>query len=207
MISKTVIMRILEYKDALIRMNRLGVEKVSSQSLGELIGIKTELVRKDFSLLKIPGNKKAKYDVINLIESIDSVFSSESIQKAIIVGFGKIGKALLMNESFKNKHITISACFDVDPDKLNIYLKPPILPLEELANFTRENSIKLGIITVPETKAQDVFDIMYFAGIRAFLNFTPANIISHNDTFITNIRIAHELQYLTYQLNNIENQE
>lgn len=207
MISKTVIMRILEYKDALIRMNRLGVEKVSSQSLGELIGIKTELVRKDFSLLKITGNKKAKYDVINLIESIDSVFSSESIQKAIIVGFGKIGKALLMNESFKNKHITISACFDVDPDKLNIYLKPPILPLEELANFTRENSIKLGIITVPETKAQDVFDIMYFAGIRAFLNFTPANIISHNDTFITNIRIAHELQYLTYQLNNIENQE
>jgi len=200
--SKTIIMRILEYKDALIRMKRLGVEKVSSRSLGELIGVKNDLVRKDFSLLEIHGNKKAKYDVKELIENIEAVFSSGDIQKAIIVGFGKIGKALLMNESLKNKNIVISSCFDIDPDKLNMNLTPPILPLEELGNYIKANSIKLGIITVPETKAQDVYDLMYFAGIRAFLNFTPANIVAGNDAFITNIRIDHELQYLLYQLNN-----
>ena len=70
MISRTQIMRLLKYKNALRRMKSFGFIKAYSNNLGDAIGITSVQVRKDFSLFNISGNKKGGYNIDDLLEQI-----------------------------------------------------------------------------------------------------------------------------------------
>ncbi|MBN2770714.1 MAG: redox-sensing transcriptional repressor Rex, partial [Spirochaetes bacterium] len=66
MINRKRIIRLIRYKNVLKRILNSGEERVFSNILAELTGEKSTQVRKDFSLLKITGNKKSGYDINEL---------------------------------------------------------------------------------------------------------------------------------------------
>ncbi len=72
--------------------------------------------------------------------------------------------------------ITVAAGFDVNPEKVNYKGDIPILTMDKIEDFIKEKKIKVGVITVPESAATAVYEIMSNAGIKGFLNFSPVDL-------------------------------
>jgi redox-sensing transcriptional repressor len=199
--NRKCITRLSRYKNALKRLKALGFIKVFSDNLSDAAGVTPSQVRKDFSLFGITGNKRGGYKVDELIEQIQIILGKNEIQRVILVGAGRIGAALLRYKGFEEGGVRIVAAFDIDPAKYLPNDAVPIRPLEEMTQFIRDEKIRVGIITVPDSAAQRIAEIMAAAGIKGILNFAPIQLRGTDEVVINNINLESELENLIYFVN------
>ncbi|MDP3041863.1 MAG: redox-sensing transcriptional repressor Rex [Candidatus Omnitrophota bacterium] len=199
--NKLCIMRLSKYKSALYRLKSLGFVRIFSDNLADAVEVTSSQVRKDFSIFDISGNKRGGYKIDELIEKINTILGKDELQKVVIIGVGKLGSALMHYTGFEKEGIKIVAAFDIDALKFKHKDKTPVLPLAELPEFVRKNNIKIGIITVPATAAQQVVEIMLPAGIKGVLNFAPIQLRGNDDCQINNVNLEVELENLIYFVN------
>ncbi len=212
--NKEIILRLSKYKRLLQKLKALGLEKVFSNNLGDALGVTSALVRKDFSCLKIKGNKRGGYVIDELIAEIDTILGKNNPLEIIVVGCGKIGTAIMQYNGLARDGITVAAGFDILPDKVSYKGDILILPMSELDNFVHDRQIKVGVIAVPESAATEVFEKMIKAGILGYLNFSPVELKCTKDSqipldskscyVINNINLAVEIENLFYHVNKKE---
>lgn len=156
---------------------REGVEKASCTRIAEDLGLISVQVRKDLSMTGIAGRPKVGYNINELIHKIESFLGWDKKRKAVLVGAGALGGAILGYSGFADHGLHICAAFDVDVQKIGTSIRScPVCSLDELESFVKNNQIVIGIITVPQNVAQDVADIMVKAGIRAIWNYSPVRL-------------------------------
>ena len=208
--NKELIIRLSKYKHLLQKFKALGLERVFSNNLGDAIDVTPALVRKDFSVLDLPGNKRGGYNIDEILERLNQRLGPEGAKEVIIVGCGKIGSALLEYGGFKNNGIRVTAGFDVVPEKVHTASNVPVYHVDRMAQFVQDHDIQVGVIAVPENAASEVLDHMVEAGIRGVLNFAPVELKCPkkcvNDDCpvkctIHNINIGHEIENLFYLIN------
>jgi redox-sensing transcriptional repressor len=207
--NKDFILRLTKYKRLLYKLKALGFERVFSNNLGDAIGVTPALVRKDFSTLNLPGNKRGGYHIDTLIEKLDKLLGRDRPQHVVVVGCGRIGTALMEYSGFNTDGITIVAGFDIAPESVGKTGGVPVHHIDELESFSKEHEIKVGIITVPDAEASRILDKMIDAGIRGILNFAPVELKCTRTNCphgvkIHNVNIALELEHLFYQVNSEE---
>lgn len=172
-------------------------EFVSSSSIAAGLGFGDVQVKKDLSAVCGKGRPKTGYKVSDLIADVKKALSKDKETEAVLVGFGKLGRAIGDYDGFKKFGLRISAVFDADPEKIGKTMGgKTILPLEKFKAFCENKGIKIGIITVPSTAAQKVCDLMTESGIKAIWNFAPAKITAGNDVIIKNEDLSLSLAYL-----------
>ncbi len=205
--NKRVISRLSKYKNSLYRLRNLGFKKIFSEYLAEAVGATSSQVRKDFSMFGITGNKRGGYNIDELLEKLNFILGKDEIQKVVLVGAGNLGRALINYAGFERDGIKLVACFDIDPAKINPANHPvPVFALSELEGYIAENNIKVGIISVPEMAAQEVFNTMTAAGIKGILNFAPIQLRGNDDCYVNNINLEMELENIIYFVNANEKQ-
>ncbi len=203
--NKNCVIRLSRYKNALYRLQSLGFVRVFSDNLADAIGVLPSQVRKDFSLFGITGNKRGGYNIDSLIEKLNTILGKDQLQKVVIVGTGNIGSALMKYKGFEKEGISIAACFDIDPAKINRQAKIPVLPLEELKDFARANQIKIGVIATPDVAAQSALEMMLSAGIKGVLNFAPLRLRAPaEEIVINNVNLELELENVIYFVNALD---
>jgi len=175
-LHKGIILRLAKYLRVLRQLKSLGFVKVFSNNLGDAIGVTPAVVRKDFSQISIPGNKRGGYNIDVLIEEIHIVLGRRATFPVVVAGCGRLGSALLNFREFEREGIRVVAGFDKDPARIARDATPPVLPVEELPDFVKDHEIEVGIIAVPDEAASEVFDAMIGAGVRGFLNFTTVQL-------------------------------
>ena len=136
-LNQGIVLRLARYLRVLEQLKTLGFVKIFSNNLGDAIGVTPAVVRKDFSTLNIPGNKRGGYNVDVLISEISSVLGKKEVQQIIVVGCGRIGGALTAYREFPKEGIQIAAGFDTDPEKLDSNADIPVLPLSDLKEFVQ----------------------------------------------------------------------
>ncbi len=197
MTQKDMIQRLVRYKNALQKFKSLGLTRVFSDNLGEAAGISAALVRKDISLAGLTvGNKRGGYPIDALLQGLDALLGTDTQQRVILVGCGKIGTALMHYTGFSAESIQIVAGFDNKPDRLAPDAAVPILPVGQLPAYVKENGIQVAILAVPETAAAAVFDQLAAAGIQGVLNFSPVQLKPAPSLVVQNINIAFEIENL-----------
>lgn len=201
--NEDILYRLIQYKKVAMKMKELGFLRVFSVNLADALNISPVKVRKDFSQFHIKGRNKGGYDVDYLINKIDEILGKEGVEKVIVVGVGNIGSALINYPGFENVGIKIVAGFDIDPDKIKEDREPPILHLNKMEDFIKQNGVKIGIIAVPEVAAQRVAELMVSYGIKGILNFSPAKLKVKNCT-VKDVHIETELENLVYFVKNQE---
>ena len=199
--NKLCIMRLSKYKAALYHLKSLWFVRIFSDNLADAVEVTSSQVLKDFSIFDISGNKRGGYKIDELIEKINTILGKDELQKVVIVGLGKLGSALMQYTGFEKEGIKIVAGFDIDTSKLKLKEKGLILPLGALPEFVRKNNIKMGIITVPATAAQQVAEVMLSAGIKGILNFAPLQLRGNDECVINNVNLEVELENLIYFVN------
>ena len=199
MISKQAIARLSIYKRSLQLLRENGVEQVSSQTLGKIVGINPAQIRKDLALLGSFGVKKVGYNIDRLIAILSQILGITESQKVILVGAGNIGSALLSYRGFDKEGINIVAAFDIDPGKRHGQkFSVPVYPMDRLGSFIRRHRIRIAVLAVPAQAAQEVADNLVRLGIRGVLNFAPIAISVPPNVVVSYINLANELERLIY---------
>lgn len=198
-ISKETILRLSQYKNVAVKLKSLGFIKVFSDNLADALGISSSLVRKDFALFDIKGNKRGGYSVDQLIAELDIILGKDKPQNIIVVGCGRIGSALINYYRYPKDGITVTAGFDISPEVTSkTETKIPIYDITELQSFIKKNNIKIAIICVSEDSATSITEKLVNYGIEGILNFTPVLLKSSNGCFISNINIKSEIENIFY---------
>ena len=173
----------------------------SATAIASELGLNPVLVRKDLAMVSSSGRPKVGYMVAQLVSEIEDFLGYENVRRAVLVGAGNLGKALLASDAFDNHGFQILAGFDTDPDtQWSAKNGKPIYPMAELEDFCLHNNIHIGIITVPPEYAQRVCDQLTSSGIRAIWNFTSANLSVPDEIAVKNEDLTVSLALLSKEL-------
>ena len=97
----TTIERLPLYYRCVQKLDSKGVEVISSQELGEMIGIPSTQVRKDLSYYGEFGRRGVGYEVDNLVKNLERILGLNESWELILVGAGNLGQALVNYGGFK----------------------------------------------------------------------------------------------------------
>ncbi|MEP0804400.1 MAG: redox-sensing transcriptional repressor Rex [Chloroflexota bacterium] len=200
-IPDIIIGRLPIYLRALQRLAEKGVHNTSSQELGEMIGISAAQIRKDISQFGEFGKQGTGYSVPFLIERLQDILKVNRVWDVIIVGMGDMGHALARYNGFVNRGYQVTMLFDNDPAKIGQKVNDlEIFSTDTLVDKVKQNKIKIAMLTVPASAAQEVADLLVKAGIRAILNYAPIHLNVPKDVQVQHIDPAAHLQRMTYYL-------
>ena len=199
MTVKKSVKRLLQYRLFLLRLKELGFKSVFSHYIAEEIGVSSEQVRKDFSLNKIKGNKKAGYDIDSTLETLNDLFGRSEIRNVVLMGLGNLGRAMVYNnKNFLINKFQIVAAFDINPNKRKAIENVSVYKPEELQMIINKYNIKTAILTVPVISAQIVCNELIEAGITGIMSFVPIVLKIPRHVTVNNINLCNELEATTY---------
>lgn len=199
----TTIERLPLYYRCVEKLNSQGIEVISSQELGDMIGIPSTQVRKDLSYYGEFGRRGVGYEVQNLIRNLKKILGLDKSWDLLLVGAGNLGQALVNYGGFKNLGLNINYVLDNDVDKIGSQLgDTEIGDIENLEETITNNEINIAILAVPAERAQMVADRLVQAGIEAIWNFTPTRLDIPEKIEVKNEDLSIGLISLTYHLSN-----
>jgi len=190
--------RLSQYKAALQRLEKKGVERTHAETISTHIGIPAAQIRKDFSLFGIRGNKRGGYNVIELLEELKNILGLNRDIPVILVGYGNLGKALTHYPSFHEGCVRIVAAFDPGVGLLSNQPPIPVYPPSSIPSFLKNNPVKHAILAVPNEVAQSSFDKLYENGVRGFINFSTISLNVPDDAYVNNVDLELELETVIF---------
>ena len=200
-IPDIIISRLPVYLRALQRMAEKGVKTTSSQDLGEHVGISAAQIRKDISQFGEFGKQGTGYSIAFLMDKLREILKVNRIWDVAIVGVGDMGHALARYQGFANRGFRVAMIFDNDASKIGQKVGEfTIQDASKMVERIRSAKIKMAMMTVPASAAQEVADKLIQAGVKAILNYAPANINVPDSVHIQYIDPCTHLQRMTYYL-------
>ena len=140
-------------------------------------GLDPVLTRKDLAMVGVPGKPRRGYPAKDLLEAINHALGWDNTTDAILVGAGSLGHALLGYSGFEEQNLSISLAFDANPELIGQKLHGiKVCPMEDLPRIVKRLKIKVAILTVPNSAAQECTDQLVAAGICGILNFTTVQV-------------------------------
>lgn len=198
-IPRKAIYRLSVYMRCLQRLKANEIRTVSSEALAKAARVKSTQLRKDLTYFGQFGTRGLGYDVEQLSKMISDLLGTTSLQPVILVGVGNLGLALLSYKGFEQEGFEIIAAFDIEAQrKREKPSNPPLYPMERLPEIVEKHGVKMAIITVPASAAQEVANELIDAGITGILNFAPIVLHVPDDVMVNNVNLAIELENLSY---------
>jgi redox-sensing transcriptional repressor len=202
-VPKVVVSRLSLYLRELQRLEAAGQETISSGQLGTLLGFSDAQVRKDLGFFGQFGYPGVGYRCDELIRAMRDILGTNHPWAVAMVGVGNLGQALLGYRGFGRQNFAIAAAFDADPAKVGRIIQGiRIQPLDELAGTIRAKGIRLGMIVVPATGAQEAADRLVAAGIEGIVNFAPVTLALPAHVQDVGVDLAIELEQLSFAVTN-----
>jgi len=200
-IPDIIISRLPIYLRALRHMQAEGKLSTSSQELGERIGISAAQIRKDLSQFGEFGKQGTGYDIAYLIEQLREILRVERVWDVALVGMGDMGHALSRYQGFSDRGFRVAMVFDNDPAKIGGQVGNYIVrDAKELVAAIQASGIKLVMLCVPASAAQEVTNQQVEAGVKAILNYAPINLNVPAGVRVQYLDPSIGLQRMTYYL-------
>lgn len=180
-----------------------GQHTASSDELAHLCGTTPAQVRKDLSFFGSFGKRGLGYPVHELTAHLRQILGLEREWKVVIIGAGKIGAALANYRGFKQRGFRVAGVYDNSPEKIgHPWGEAIVRDIADLETDLRGEDSIIAVLAIPSEDAQDVVDRMIAAGVRAILNFAPAQISVPPHVSLKSVNMAMELEGLSFALTN-----
>jgi redox-sensing transcriptional repressor len=200
-VPEVVIMRLPQYVRALTQLLDQGTEVVSSQQLGQQIQITPAQIRKDLSYFGRFGKQGRGYTVRYLLEALRHILGLDREWQVGVVGVGRLGRAILSYPGFGPEGFSVVAAFDADPRQVGQMVGGIMVqPVHRMQEVVEETGIRIAIVAVPASEAQEVVDRLVESGIRAIINYAPISAQVPPHVTVRNIDPVLALQSITYYL-------
>ena len=200
-IPPIAIARLSVYARNLERLDKKGVEVVSSVRLADACGINPAQIRKDLAYFGQFGVRGVGYYVKELLREIRKILRLDKKWRLALVGAGNLGTALLRHAEFLDRSYTFVAVFDRKPKRIGASIGGiEISPVEDMNHVVKDRGAEIGVIAVKPTWAQKAADMLVSTGIRGILNFAPTQLQCPANVFIENVDFSIKLEALYYRL-------
>ncbi len=208
-VSPAVIKRLPRYFRYLRELIRNGKMRISSNELSKMMNVTASQIRQDLNCFGGFGQQGYGYNVKYLYAKISEILGVNCNFKAIIVGAGNLGRALVRNPMFTKRGVSTVAMFDIDTNLIgNTVAGVSIHSMDELQDFCRDNLIDIAVLTLPKECAQEVSDKLTKAGVCGIWNFTGKELEMKRDKVeIVNVHLGDSLMTLCYELKRMKDEE
>lgn len=200
-VSTAVIRRLPRYYRNLEELSQTGVVRISSGALSEAMGITASQIRQDLSCFGEFGLQGYGYNVENLRREIGEILGIHQGRKAILLGAGNLGRALMANFHFDRSGFALQAAFDVDASLVGTAVADiPVLDIRDLEQYLKEHPAEVAVLTVPGPIAQEITERLVHAGVRGLWNFTNMELSVPETVVVENVHFADSLLTLGYMI-------
>lgn len=204
-VSASVINRLPRYFRYLGELLEHGVNRISSRALSEKMNITASQIRQDLNCFGGFGQQGYGYNVQNLYDEIAKILGLQNKKTAILVGVGNMGRAVVLNTNFQKRGFSLIGIFDSDPQKIGKKVgEYEILDFDSVSEFALKNKIEMAILAVSRTAVNSVAQRLEELGVKAFLNFSYAELLTSEDVVVENIHLSDSLMRLSYKMTEKE---
>lgn len=188
-------------------LKQQGEQYVSSTRLSKETNIVASQIAKDLSCVNIVGRTRVGYEIDNLLSVLEDFLGFTRVHKAFIFGAGRLGSALLNDKGLRQFGLEVVAAFDTNPRVVgNNVAGIPVFHINELEAKMKRYDVRIGILTVPIDRAQEVADKMVVWGIKAIWNFTPLRIRVPDDIVVQNTSLYAHLSLMFNRLEGLSSE-
>ncbi len=174
---------------------------VTSAQIAQALDLDPTQVRKDFGAIGLQGMGRVGFERCEVCRAIRSELGFEQEYKAVLVGAGHLGNALLAYGGFERYGLRIVGAFDSDPKLIGRRVKKlTVQSTRVLRAFMKKHGVRLAILTTPVDVSQTIADRLVTAGVTAIWNFTPTHLVVPKGVFVRNEQISLGLSELAYHL-------
>ena len=200
-VSILTVQRLPSYLHYLKGLAAGGVPTVSATVIAEALGLNDVQVRKDLASVSKGGRPKVGYVTTELIHDIELFLGYHNTNRAILVGVGNLGRALLSYGGFAQYGLHIEAGFDLSPELFGREVAgKPVYSIDEMECYCRRENIRLAVLTVPVSAAQTVTEQLLAGGIRAIWSFASAHLQVPQGVLVRYENMATSLALLSNHL-------
>ena len=178
-----------------------GVGTISSRKLAQALGLTDGQVRADLVYFGAFGRPGVGYHVERLVDELRQIVGTDRIQRVALVGYGSIGRALVMYEGFARRAFDIVAIFDRAPEKIGqlagrLIVQDVAVMIEEL----RRLAVRLAILAVPAEATLPLAQKLIEAGVTGIMNFAPVALKPADHVVVTNVDLMLTLERLLLRM-------
>lgn len=207
-VSVEVVKRLPRYYRYLRDLADNGVNRISSQALGEKMNITASQIRQDLNCFGGFGQQGYGYNVEALYNAIGEILGLHNGHRIIIIGAGHLGQALINYKSFEKRGFTIIGVFDVKEELIGQTMGDHVVRhMDELEKFINDNNPDIAVLSIPKSAANDVAQKLVSYGIKGFMNFCYVDIDVPDDVCVENIHLSDTLMTISYRLKNTKSDD
>lgn len=201
-VSSAVIRRLPRYYRHLNDLHQAGVERISSNALGNSLGLTASQIRQDLSCFGEFGQQGYGYNVSTLRDEIADILGMNRGHTAVILGVGNLGRALMENFHFDRSGVALAAAFDVVPDLVGREVSGiPVHHVDHLEEYLAQHPASIGVLTVPGRVAPGIANRLVRSGVKGIWNFTNIELsLAAPDVVVEDVHFADSLLALSYMI-------
>ncbi len=201
-ISKATLKRFPVYLKALRKLSSNGMKRIKSAELSKYVDIRATTIRHDFSLIGQLGKQGYGYDIEELIDIFAKQLGEDYDQDMILIGVGRLGKAILNYNNWNHVAGEIVCAFDLqaekrrNEDKVNV----PVYHISELAEKIPAGC-EIAILCIP-SGAQEIVDELHRLGVKGIVNFTREHFVLPEGMIKSDVDVVSTIEELVFEVNS-----
>lgn len=200
-VPAVVIKRLPRYYRYLGELLKQDITRISSNALSEKMNVTASQIRQDFNYFGGFGQQGYGYNVECLHREIGEILGLYDGYTTIIVGAGNLGRALANHDTFAKRGFKLIGIFDSDPKVIGSVINNlTVTDVAELENFTAENRVDIGILTVPKSAIETTADRLVECGVKGLWNFSYTELKTTKDIAVENVHLSDSLMTLSYKI-------
>ena len=198
-LNSRTIERLIVYRRLLSATNGGQMKYVYSHEIAGLAHVSAVQVRRDLMEAGFSGSPSRGYEVGDLLSGIDTILDAPGGNKAVLVGVGNIGRAVLSFLSGRGMKVEVTAAFDNDPAKIDRVISGcRVYDVQMLDERVRELGTRVGIIAVPGPQAQAAADALVEAGVTGIVSFAPVPLLVRAGVAVEQVDIMRALEKVAH---------
>lgn len=182
-------------------MKENGEEYASGTVVAKELGLDPIVVRKDLAITGAVGRPRLGFPMDEIIEAIEEFLGWTNTSDAFLVGVGSLGHALLGYQGFEQHGMRITQAFDNNPKLIGKTVHgKTVHDIATMPEMAKRMHVRIGVLTVTASVAQEVANAMVEGGICAIWNFTPTTLDVPSHVILQREELASSLAVLSHRL-------
>lgn len=201
-VSPAVIRRLPRYFRYLRMLIRQGRMRISSGEFSRMMHLTASQIRQDLNCFGGFGQQGYGYNVDYLYGKICELLGVEAGLRAIVVGAGDMGRALVHSPVFEKRGIRVMALFDLKPDLIGREIGGVrIYDASHIEDYCHRNRVDFAVLTIPKDQAPAVAKRLTDCGVHGFWNITGRELeLDDPQAVVENVHLGDSLMALSYRL-------
>ena len=201
-VSAAVIRRLPRYFRYLRELIRQGKMRISSSELSSMMNVTASQIRQDLNCFGGFGQQGYGYNVNYLYARICELLGVGAGIRAVIVGAGDLGRALVRSPMFEKRGVDIVSMFDIDPALIGRSVGGvTVRDTKTLEEFCTQVPIDMAVLTLPKDHVTEEAERLVKCGVRGLWNFTGKELSFDPDRVVVeNVHLGDSLMILNYKL-------